>query len=186
MLYLRFCIALEALPLVMYRRRNLILWNSKNGVWEKWTNKPRDGHRNSRALQRNVYISKLPITHTPTSFTIEMHASPVNAVHALPLMQSDLFQNSFSRWSSDPKKEFWFCFLPCHSILFVFLFHNCLTALKCRANFYFIYLFIVVLVSALQSTSYGDNFSKVPSYISLWHTQVWTCCMFSECVGHTS
>lgn len=124
LLYSSFCIALEAKPSVMYRRT---VGTQKSGVWRKCTNRLKDGHGNARAVHRNVYINKLTLTYTLKSFTIEMHASSMTTVHVLPLMQSDVFQNSSSRWSSDPQKEFGFCVF-CHAIT-SFLFSYAIIAL---------------------------------------------------------
>lgn len=129
---LRFWIALKAKPSVMYRMRNRILQNTKGWYVVKMKHKSKYGQRNARNVHRSIYVRKLPVMHTLTCFTTEMHASSVTIVDALPQMPSDLFQNSSSRWWSEG--VFVLSFLPCHSICFVFLFHNCTMTLNSKAN----------------------------------------------------
>lgn len=110
-------------------------WNSEKRCVEKMIQQAQGWMWKCQSyLQGCLHKKTHQITYTLKSFTVETHASSVTTVYALPLLQSDLFQNSSSRWSGDRRVWFLFYFLACCSVLSVLLFHHCLMTLNGNAN----------------------------------------------------
>lgn len=99
------------------------------------------GMENARALHSSVYMSKLTITYPLCILPLRhMHIQRLQFMHFHKCKVISFRIHLLDGHTTPRRSLVWFlCFLPCHSILFRFLFHNCLITVAMLVDYFFFF-----------------------------------------------